>query len=81
MNKKGILLDTDIIIWFLRGNAEYIKQIELLVNENRLFISPISIAEIYAGAKKNDERNIQTFFDMLEIITIKNKDAYKNFQK
>lgn len=62
MNNKGILLDTDIIIWFLRGKEEYIKQIELLINENRLFISPISITEIYAGADKNGESNRQTFF-------------------
>lgn len=72
---KGILLDTDIIIWFLRGKEEYIKQIELLIDENRLFVSPISIAEIYAGAKKSEESNIQTFFDMLETITIKSNEA------
>lgn len=75
MSKKGILLDTDIIIWFLRGKEEYVGQIEMLVTENRLFVSPISVTEIYAGAKKNEERNIQTFFDMLQIITIKNNEA------
>lgn len=69
MNEKGILADTDIIIWFLRGKVEYIEQIEILVSENRLFISPISIAEIYSGAKKSEEKSIQSFFDLLEIIT------------
>ncbi|MBZ0178881.1 MAG: type II toxin-antitoxin system VapC family toxin [Melioribacteraceae bacterium] len=75
MSKKGILLDTDIIIWFLRGKEEYVRQIEMLVNENRLFVSPISVTEIYAVAKKNEERNIHTFFDLLEIITIKSNEA------
>lgn len=41
------LIDTDIIIWVLRGNEKYIDLLKNLAREGPLTISTISIAEIY----------------------------------
>ncbi len=41
------LLDTDVLIWVLRGNKEIIKKISELKEKSELSISVISIAEIY----------------------------------
>lgn len=41
------LLDTDVLIWILRGKKEIIEKVSKLKNESPLSISVISIAEIY----------------------------------
>lgn len=41
------LLDTDVLIWVLRGNREIIEKISSLKDKSQLAISVISIAEIY----------------------------------
>ncbi len=70
MENKGILLDSDIIIWFLRGKEDVVSTIHNLIINNKLFISPISIAEIYAGARPKEEKLINAFFSLVEIIDI-----------
>ena len=41
------LLDTDVLIWVLRGRKEIIRKISVLKSELPLSVSVISIAEIY----------------------------------
>lgn len=41
------LLDTDIIIWILRGNTVIAKQIDLFVKGEAVAASVISLAEVY----------------------------------
>lgn len=41
------LLDTDVLIWILRGNKQIIEKISQLKDKAPLCISVISIAEIY----------------------------------
>lgn len=41
------LLDTDILIWVLRGNEKIIEKVSQLKDKTSLAISVISIAEIY----------------------------------
>ena len=52
-----ILIDTNIIIEFLRGSANTIAWLDTL--EERPAISAISVLELYAGARsQRDERDI-----------------------
>lgn len=41
------LLDTDVLIWVLRGKKEIVEKVSQLKDETPLSISVISIAEIY----------------------------------
>ncbi|OGD83162.1 hypothetical protein A3A54_01035 [Candidatus Curtissbacteria bacterium RIFCSPLOWO2_01_FULL_39_62] len=41
------LLDTDIIIWVLRGNKKYEELLQNLKDKDTLSISTVTIAEIY----------------------------------
>jgi|SRR3989338_5690351 len=41
------LLDTDVLIWILRGKKEIVEKVSSLKDESALCISVISIAEIY----------------------------------
>lgn len=41
------LIDTDVLIWVLRGNGEYERLLQRLKDKQPLAISPITIAEIY----------------------------------
>lgn len=67
---SGVLVDSDVLIWFLRGRKDIIPIVEKLLTENRLFTSPISVAEIIAGAKSNEEKQITEFFNLIEILDI-----------
>ena len=56
MNNHGYLLDTDVLIAFLRGKqpALKVKIEELLRHDVPLFMSMISLGELYLGAFKSD---------------------------
>lgn len=41
------LIDTDIIIWVLRNNQKYVNLLIKLTHKGTLYISTITIAEIY----------------------------------
>lgn len=41
------LLDTDVLIWLIRGNQNIIESIDKIVNKRSVYISTISIAEVY----------------------------------
>ena len=67
-----IVVDTDILIWLLRGNQDIAdKFIDLAENTNgNIFITPIQIAEICAGIRKNEEEDTEIFFRRCQIINI-----------
>jgi hypothetical protein len=62
-----ILIDSDIIIWILR-KKEDIKQKFISLSEQYealIFITPIQIAEIYAGLKKKEKIDTEIFLNEL----------------
>jgi len=67
--KKKLLIDTDIIIDFLRGfdiAVRYIKS-----HSEEIVLSVITVAELYAGVKSNDERKeLDDFIDLFPILQI-----------
>ncbi len=51
-----IVIDTDVLIFILRGNEGIKRRFKELVfqTEGYIFITPIQIAEIYSGLRDKD---------------------------
>ena len=54
------LLDSDVLIWLLRGRRETLQRLEAL--EGPFGVSVMSRAEIWAGARESEHRRIETLF-------------------
>lgn len=52
------LIDTDVLIDYLRGRPEAIKILEKITKDSICCISPITIAELYVGVREGNERSI-----------------------
>jgi predicted nucleic acid-binding protein len=66
-----LLLDSDVIIEWLRGRESVVQQIERLFSEHsQLFWTPVSIAEIYAGVRKGEEEIVAKLFLLLEVVPL-----------
>ncbi len=65
-------MDTDILIWVLRGKEEIKKKLTKAVieTEGSLYITPIQIAEIYAGVRKSEEETTKRFLNSFNLIPI-----------
>ena len=67
----GILLDSDVIIAWLRGYDPYTRVIpELLDKGNVLAWTPVSVAEIFAGARKSEEKHIENLFLIFDALPV-----------
>ena len=51
---KNILVDTDILINFLRGNEKARDFFRSIVDESIICCSVITVAEIYAGMRSHE---------------------------
>jgi predicted nucleic acid-binding protein len=66
-----LLLDTDIVINLLRKREATVDCFVELQNSGTIFLlSPIVIAEIYAGAFKREHRQIEAFFSMCQPLVL-----------
>jgi len=66
-----LLLDTDIIIHLLRKNTKTVAQfLDLRAQEVLFLLSPIVVAEIYAGALRREYTQIELFFNLCSRLTI-----------
>ncbi len=73
-----VLLDTDVIIENFKGNEIILSKIKDLKNEKLLFcISPVSIAEVYAGLRSGEEEMVEEFFNSLSCLLIDQTIAVK----
>jgi predicted nucleic acid-binding protein len=66
---ERLLIDTDVLIDYLRGKAEAVSYLESL-NES-LLISVITVAELYAGVREGTERTkLDDFIRVFEIVPV-----------
>lgn len=67
-----IVVDTDILIWILKGNEAIKRRFTELVLETKghVFITPVQIAEIYAGIKEKEKIKTENFLQSFNIIEI-----------
>lgn len=66
-----ILLDSDVIISWLRG-CEPISSavIRLLDNGESLIWTPVSVAEIFAGVRRSEEERVERLFLILDPLAL-----------
>lgn len=71
-----ILMDTDVIIWILRGNEAVSSAFRQIVSDagGQVYVTPVQSAEIYAGIREMEELKVERFFSSLHF-TIIDKDA------
>lgn len=69
--KRRVLLDTDVTIWLLKKQENYVQTFIEAQNQGYEFLlSPIVSAEIYTGAFKHEYPTIEQFFSLLTPLTL-----------
>ncbi len=67
--KKPILLDTDVLVDFLRGRPAAVAYMK--AHADRIILSSLVAAELYAGARNDDERlRLDEFLAMFPVVPV-----------
>jgi predicted nucleic acid-binding protein len=69
------VLDTDVLIWVLRGRAEIIEKVSQLKEHSALGISVISIAEIYKNIFPSELTTTEDYLNQHIKFTVDEKAA------
>ena len=71
MSPQRLLLDTDIVIDLLKKQPELVARFLALVESKTSFLlSPIVVAEVYAGAFAREHKDIEAFFGLCQRIDL-----------
>ena len=71
-----LLIDTDVIIDYLREQVDAVAYIESLTNP--LLISGVTVAELYSGVREGEERTaLETFISAFEVVPVSEQIAVK----
>jgi predicted nucleic acid-binding protein len=66
---KRFLIDTDVIVEYLRGREQAIRYVESL--EGDLCVSAITVAELYSGVKgEEEESSLERFLTAFEVVQV-----------
>lgn len=66
---ERLLLDTDVLVDYLRGLTEALEYVE--ERTETLFLSSITVAELYAGVREGRERtSLAAFLSAFELVPI-----------
>lgn len=65
-----IVLDTDIVIWILRGNQPIVAAIDRLVSKESIGISTITVAEVYKNIFPIEIPAVEDFISHQELFPV-----------
>src|SRR3990172_11911608 len=74
---KNTLVDTDILIHFLRGRREAKNFLSSLLDRSQILCSSITVAEIFAGIRHGEEEKTRALIDNLEVLDVTREIAEK----
>lgn len=77
---SSFVLDSDVIIWHLRGRREVLEMLRDLQRFGLPACSAISVLEVQVGVKKGEEEKTDRFLRSLRIIDVDRKIAVKAAQ-
>ena len=67
MTPERLVLDTNIVIDLLKKVPHMVKQFLTLLEAQTMFlISPVVVAEVYAGAFKREHKDIEALLDLCQ---------------
>jgi predicted nucleic acid-binding protein len=70
-----IVIDSDIIIWILRGKEtikDEFKKAAVKTN-GRIYLTPIQVSEVYAGVKESEKERVNDFINSFVCLDIDKK--------
>ncbi len=71
---ERLLIDTDVLIEYLRGRDEAVEYLEGLTSD--LYLSVISVAELFAGVKGDEEeKSLEQLLQAFVILPVTEKTA------
>ncbi len=71
---RNVLIDTDIVIDFLRGDKQALSHFK--IESRSICFSVVTVAEIYAGIKgKKEEVEVERLFSIFPVIAATNEIA------
>ena len=70
---KRLLLDTDVLVDFLRGYSKAVKYIK--THSEEAVISAIAVAELYAGVRDTERRQLDDFIALFNVLPISQEIA------
>ncbi len=74
--RQKLLLDTDVLIDYLRGRAEAVSYLESL--DMPLLVSTITVAELYSGVREGQERQqLELFLHVFNFVPLEIDTAIK----
>lgn len=62
MALEKFLIDTDVLIDYLRGVSQAIEYLRAVQEKHTCYISTITIAELFSGVREDKERQVLTDF-------------------
>ncbi len=66
---SSVLIDTDVLVDYLRGQVNAVACLESVTE--RLLISAITVAELYAGVREGTERQaLDMFLSAFEVVVV-----------
>lgn len=65
MANNGFLLDTTVLIDFFRGRKEAIETLNILAEEGPLACCPVTVAEVFSGARAQEMARVEDFLSSL----------------
>lgn len=68
-----VIIDTDVLIRCLRGEAQFREEVVELLESKSALITPVQIAEVYAYTLPEELPLIGAFFDLFEVIQFNRK--------
>ena len=74
---RNILVDTDVLINFLRGKERARDFLASVISESVLYVSVITVAELHAGALPHEAERTQALLDGLTVVDVTRDIAEK----